>query len=57
MLESTYRKLKRSALALMRGPEVQTLLEETRESVGDHPWGVGILGFVPAELRGRFIID
>lgn len=39
------------ALALMRGPEVEALLAETRERLGDKPWGVGILGFVPQELR------
>jgi acyl transferase domain-containing protein/NAD(P)H-dependent flavin oxidoreductase YrpB (nitropropane dioxygenase family) len=39
------------ALALLRGPQVRTLLAETKKSMGDMPWGVGILGFVPAELR------
>ncbi|MBI4589391.1 MAG: acyltransferase domain-containing protein, partial [Candidatus Rokubacteria bacterium] len=39
------------ALALMRAPEVETLLEETRRLLEDRPWGVGILGFVPLELR------
>ncbi|HEX3334651.1 MAG TPA: beta-ketoacyl synthase N-terminal-like domain-containing protein, partial [Acidimicrobiales bacterium] len=39
------------ALALMRGTEVEQLLAETAERLGDHPWGVGILGFVPPELR------
>jgi acyl transferase domain-containing protein/NAD(P)-dependent dehydrogenase (short-subunit alcohol dehydrogenase family)/NAD(P)H-dependent flavin oxidoreductase YrpB (nitropropane dioxygenase family) len=39
------------ALALMRAPEVEALLAETRQMLGDHPWGVGILGFVPLELR------
>jgi acyl transferase domain-containing protein/NAD(P)H-dependent flavin oxidoreductase YrpB (nitropropane dioxygenase family)/NAD(P)-dependent dehydrogenase (short-subunit alcohol dehydrogenase family) len=39
------------ALALMRGPEVERLLNETRELLGGKKWGVGILGFVPAELR------
>src|SRR5271157_303842 len=41
------------ALALMRGPEVRALLEETRRSLGDQAWGVGILGFVPPELRAE----
>jgi hypothetical protein len=35
------------ALALMRAPEVEALLAETRQRLGDRPWGVGILGFVP----------
>ncbi len=39
------------ALTLMSGPEVRELLRETRELVGDKPWGVGILGFVPPEVR------
>ena len=39
------------ALSLLRGPEVRTLLEETATLLGDRPWGVGILGFVPPELR------
>ncbi|HEV7452230.1 MAG TPA: beta-ketoacyl synthase N-terminal-like domain-containing protein, partial [Pseudonocardiaceae bacterium] len=39
------------ALALMRGPEVETLLRETQRELGDQPWGAGILGFVPHELR------
>lgn len=39
------------ALALMRAPEVKSLLEETSSLLGGRPWGVGILGFVPLELR------
>ena len=39
------------ALALLRGDEVRTLLRETAGLVGDRPWGAGILGFVPPELR------
>ncbi|MGH8901538.1 MAG: SDR family NAD(P)-dependent oxidoreductase [Egibacteraceae bacterium] len=39
------------ALALMRGPQVEELLRQTQEALGDQPWGAGILGFVPAELR------
>ena len=41
------------ALALMRGPEVDTLLDETHHLLGGRPWGVGILGFVPQELRAE----
>ncbi len=37
-------------LGLMRGQEVKTLLEETRSQLGDRPWGIGILGFAPAEI-------
>ena len=39
------------ALALMRENEVDALLKETRDRLGESPWGVGILGFVPLELR------
>jgi NAD(P)H-dependent flavin oxidoreductase YrpB (nitropropane dioxygenase family) len=39
------------ALALMRGPDVAVLLEETKKLLGDRSWGAGILGFVPPELR------
>jgi len=39
------------ALALMRGDDAAALLERTKDLLGDRPWGVGILGFVPAELR------
>ncbi|MCB9727187.1 MAG: SDR family NAD(P)-dependent oxidoreductase [Deltaproteobacteria bacterium] len=39
------------ALALMRGRQVRALLEETAARLGDRPWGAGILGFVPPELR------
>ncbi len=39
------------ALALMRAGEIEPLLKETQEKLGDLPWGVGILGFVPAQLR------
>lgn len=39
------------ALALMRGLEIGTLLKNTQERMGSLPWGVGILGFVPVDLR------
>jgi 3-oxoacyl-(acyl-carrier-protein) synthase/NAD(P)H-dependent flavin oxidoreductase YrpB (nitropropane dioxygenase family) len=39
------------ALALMRGKQVRALVQETAERLGDRPWGVGILGFVPPETR------
>ncbi|MFE9794068.1 SDR family NAD(P)-dependent oxidoreductase [Streptomyces goshikiensis] len=39
------------ALAVMTGPEVRRLLAETAERLGERPWGVGLLGFAPPELR------
>jgi acyl transferase domain-containing protein/NAD(P)H-dependent flavin oxidoreductase YrpB (nitropropane dioxygenase family) len=39
------------ALSVLRENAVRTLLEETQHLLGDRSWGVGILGFVPLELR------
>ncbi len=39
------------ALALLPAAEVRTLLQETQRLLGKRPWGVGILGFVPVDLR------
>ena len=39
------------ALALMRRAEVDSLLAATKEKLGELNWGVGILGFVPHQLR------
>ncbi len=39
------------ALAMLRGEEVRSLLAETAKRLGSRPWGVGVLGFVPPELR------
>ncbi|SEJ65859.1 polyketide-type polyunsaturated fatty acid synthase PfaA [Dyadobacter sp. SG02] len=39
------------ALSLLKGEKARNLIRETRELVGDKPWGVGILGFADAELR------
>lgn len=39
------------ALALLRGPQVRSLLQDTKRLLADRPWGVGMLGFVPLELR------
>jgi acyl transferase domain-containing protein/NAD(P)H-dependent flavin oxidoreductase YrpB (nitropropane dioxygenase family)/NAD(P)-dependent dehydrogenase (short-subunit alcohol dehydrogenase family) len=41
------------ALALMRGPDADVLLARSAELIGEQPWGVGVLGFVPAELRAE----
>ena len=41
------------ALALLRRAEAQKLLDQTRDLLGDRSWGVGILGFVPAEIRNE----
>lgn len=39
------------ALAVLRESAVRPLLHNTQEMMGDRPWGVGILGFVPPALR------
>ncbi|MFC7450881.1 SDR family NAD(P)-dependent oxidoreductase [Rhodococcus daqingensis] len=39
------------ALSLLSGEKTRALLEETAALLGDAPWGAGILGFVPAEVR------
>ncbi len=39
------------ALSMMRAPEVGSLLEGTQQLLGERPWGVGILGFVPLDLH------
>ncbi|WP_330479178.1 SDR family NAD(P)-dependent oxidoreductase [Streptomyces platensis] len=39
------------ALAVMDGAQVRRLLAETAERLGERPWGVGLLGFAPPELR------
>ncbi len=39
------------ALSLMREKDIEALLKETKEKLGQRPWGVGVLGFVPQQLR------
>ncbi|UJB46394.1 nitronate monooxygenase [Streptomyces sp. A1-5] len=39
------------ALALAGPVETRTLLEQTRDELGGRPWGVGILGFAPAQVK------
>jgi acyl transferase domain-containing protein/NAD(P)H-dependent flavin oxidoreductase YrpB (nitropropane dioxygenase family)/NAD(P)-dependent dehydrogenase (short-subunit alcohol dehydrogenase family) len=39
------------AMAMMRGREVRDLLREATETLAQRSWGVGLLGFVPPELR------
>ncbi|MGW6932108.1 SDR family NAD(P)-dependent oxidoreductase [Lentzea sp. NPDC054927] len=41
------------ALALMEGAAVRELLQQTSDKLGDRPWGVGLLGFAPPELRAK----
>ncbi|MBK1647697.1 type I polyketide synthase [Rhabdochromatium marinum] len=38
------------ALALLPSDTVAALLADTQAQLGDRPWGVGLLGFAPAEL-------
>jgi acyl transferase domain-containing protein/NAD(P)H-dependent flavin oxidoreductase YrpB (nitropropane dioxygenase family) len=39
------------ALALLRRSQVERLLEETARLLDGRSWGVGLIGFAPAELR------
>lgn len=39
------------ALSVMRQDQVRSLLVKTKADLGEQPWGVGILGFMPLELR------
>ncbi|MGH3997016.1 MAG: beta-ketoacyl synthase N-terminal-like domain-containing protein, partial [Pseudonocardiaceae bacterium] len=39
------------ALALSSGDQSRVLLEQTAAQLDGRPWGVGILGFVPPEIR------
>jgi acyl transferase domain-containing protein/NAD(P)H-dependent flavin oxidoreductase YrpB (nitropropane dioxygenase family) len=39
------------ALALSDGEQTRALLEQTAAAMDGRPWGVGILGFVPPEVR------
>ena len=39
------------ALAMLRGAEIAALLDRARATLANKPWGVGLLAFVPPELR------
>ncbi|MGH3694198.1 MAG: SDR family oxidoreductase [Pseudonocardiaceae bacterium] len=39
------------ALSLSSGEQTRALLEQTAAAVAGRPWGVGILGFVPPDIR------
>jgi acyl transferase domain-containing protein/NAD(P)H-dependent flavin oxidoreductase YrpB (nitropropane dioxygenase family)/NAD(P)-dependent dehydrogenase (short-subunit alcohol dehydrogenase family) len=39
------------ALSLSSGEQARVLMERTAALLGGRPWGVGILGFVPPEIR------
>ncbi len=41
------------ALALMGEQQVRQLLKETSARMDGRPWGVGVLGFVPQEIRAQ----
>jgi len=43
------------ALAVMRPAQVETLLKDTAARLGNLPWGVGFLGFLPRETLGAQI--
>ncbi|MFI2436345.1 SDR family oxidoreductase [Streptomyces sp. NPDC018693] len=39
------------ALALADGERTREMLTATRDAVGERPWGVGVLGFAPEDVR------
>jgi acyl transferase domain-containing protein/NAD(P)H-dependent flavin oxidoreductase YrpB (nitropropane dioxygenase family) len=39
------------ALALSTADQTRSVLQRTRTAVGDRPWGVGVLGFAPEQVR------
>ncbi|SDD93341.1 Acyl transferase domain-containing protein [Actinokineospora iranica] len=39
------------ALALASGEQTRTMMTETAAALGARPWGVGVLGFAPPEIR------
>lgn len=41
------------ALAMMRGEQARELLLKTKDLLESRPWGVGILGFAPKEIRDK----
>ena len=40
------------AIAAMREDEMEPMLRDTAQRLGDAPWGAGLLGFLPPELYG-----
>lgn len=48
------------ALSLMFGQPAVDILNHTKEMLGDKPWGVGTMGFIPTQLREeqtKYILD
>jgi NAD(P)H-dependent flavin oxidoreductase YrpB (nitropropane dioxygenase family) len=45
------------ALALLPGSQARPILETTRTLLGPLPWGVGILGFSPPEVRREQVAE
>ena len=39
------------ALSALPGPQIKKILSEIKDQLNSRPWGVGILGFLPAGLR------
>jgi len=39
------------AMSLMHGEKAQELIKSTADLLKDKPWGIGIMGFVPPQLR------
>ncbi|MEE6263153.1 SDR family NAD(P)-dependent oxidoreductase [Plantactinospora sonchi] len=45
------------ALALASGEQSRRMLREAAQALGGRPWGVGVLGFVPEELRAAQLAE
>ncbi|MGK4579056.1 SDR family NAD(P)-dependent oxidoreductase [Kitasatospora sp. HPMI-4] len=45
------------ALALAGPEQARELLAETAGALGERPWGVGVLGFAPEEVRGAQLAE
>jgi len=44
------------AFALMSPEKIKTLLQETKDKLGDKPWGIGLLGFVKPQMLKEQIV-
>ncbi|WP_300462945.1 type I polyketide synthase [Desulfobacula sp.] len=43
------------AVSWMEGKDLDILLQQTRDHIKNHPWGVGLLGFLPSDIYNEQI--